>query len=103
MDDTASLRHRVAAIKGPNYVGATCGPNGLRIILEKVGFKLLEVDTMMHCPRVLAVAMSRRVETYAPPEAQRFFLRFLMVFELLSRLPTRFLTGHFVAIKAIKH
>jgi ubiquinone/menaquinone biosynthesis C-methylase UbiE len=86
----------------PYYVGVTLGPHRLQHLLEEIGFKVLEVDAIMHCPRVLAVAIARWMERYASPKAQRCFLRFLMAFETLSCLPTRFLTGYFIAVKVMR-
>lgn len=86
----------------PYYVGATCGPHLLQRILQQVGFEVLEVRGVMHCPRVFAVAMARRLERHGEPETQKQFLRLLMGFEHLAHWPTRFLTGHFVAVRAIK-
>ncbi len=86
----------------PYYVGVTLGPYRLQRLLKDVGFKILEVDTIMHCPRVLAVAIACWMERHALPKTQRVFLDFLMAFERLSHLPTRFLTGHFIAIRAMK-
>ncbi len=86
----------------PYYVGATYGPCGLRCVLQEVGFNVLEVGAVMHCPRVLAVAIARLLERHTGPETQRRFLGFLLTFERLASWPTRFLTGHFVAVRAIK-
>jgi SAM-dependent methyltransferase len=86
----------------PYYVGVTLGPYRLQRLLKDVGFKILEVDTIMHCPRVLAVAIACWMERHASPKTQRVFLDFLMAFERLSHLPTRFLTGHFIAIRAMR-
>lgn len=86
----------------PYYVGATLGPNRLQQVLKKIGFEVIEVDAIMHCPRVFAVAIARWMEKHTRPKAQRGFLRFLMAFECLSHWPTRFITGHFVAVKVIK-
>jgi hypothetical protein len=70
--------------------------------LKETGFEVLEVDAIMHCPRVLAVTIARWVEKHTSARVQQSFLRLLMGFEGLSRLPTRFLTGYFVAVKARK-
>lgn len=86
----------------PYYVGVTLGPHRLQRLLKEIGFKVLEVDTIMHCPRVFAVAIARWLERHASPKTQTAFLHFLMVFEHLSRLPTHFLTGHFIAIRAMR-
>ncbi len=86
----------------PYYVGVTLGPHQLEHFLKENGFEVLEVEAIMHCPRVLAVRVARWVEKYTSLRIQRSFLRFLMAFERLSRLPTRFLTGYFIAVKAIR-
>jgi len=83
----------------PYYVGVTLGPHRLQSLLKETGFDVIEVDAIMHCPRVLAVRVARWVERHASLRTQKSFLRLLMAFEGLSRLPTRFLTGYFVAVK----
>jgi SAM-dependent methyltransferase len=86
----------------PYYVGATYGPHGLTDVLREVGFDVREIGAVMHCPRVLAVAVSRLLERYTGQKTHRRFLHFLLAFERLSRWPTRFFTGHFVAVRAVK-
>jgi SAM-dependent methyltransferase len=86
----------------PYYVGATYGPRGLRRIVQEVGFEVRAVEAVMHCPRVLVVALARLFEERLGPATQKRLLRGLMAFERLARWPTRFLTGHFIAVKAIK-
>jgi hypothetical protein len=83
-------------------VGKTCGPRGLRRLVREAGLDVREVRAVMHCPRVLAVALARRLAG-APEPTQRRFLRALMAFEHLRRLPLgRFLSGYFVAARAVK-
>jgi SAM-dependent methyltransferase len=102
------LRHwlPIRLLKGlkivPYYVGVTLKPHQLEHFLKENGFKVLEVDAIMHCPRVLAVMVARWVEKHTSLSTQKTFLRLLMAFERLSHLPTRFLTGYFVAVKATK-
>lgn len=86
----------------PYYVGATFGPRRLCHNLKQAGLEVLEVGAVMHFPRIFTVAMARILEIKAEPETRRRFLRFWMSFEHLSHWPTRFLTGHFVAVRAIK-
>jgi SAM-dependent methyltransferase len=86
----------------PYYVGVTLRPHRLQHLLKEAGFKVLEVDAIMHCPRMFAVAIARCLGKYASPKIQKAFLRFLMAFEHFSYLPTRFFTGHFIAVKATK-
>jgi len=86
----------------PYYVGVTLRAKRLESLLRKTGFEVLEVDAIMHCPRLPAVTAARWVEKYTSLRTQRSFLRLLTAFEGLSRLPTRFLTGYFVAVKVTK-
>lgn len=94
------LLHKTGVV--PYYVGASLGPWRLRKVLESIGFKVKQVDAVLHCPRVIAVFLAHFVEKKAGPDGKRAFLRGLMSFEHLSRLPTRFLTGYFVAADAWK-
>jgi SAM-dependent methyltransferase len=86
----------------PYYVGVTYGPRHISRIVHEVGFEVLAVDAIMHCPRVLMVALAQLLQGCVGPAIQRRFLRSLMAFERLSYWPTRFLTGHFIAIRARK-
>lgn len=86
----------------PYFVGSTCGPRSLRRNLEQVGFQVLEVVSVMHSPRVLMVFLARILGSCAPLATQIRFLRLLMAMERLAELPTRFLTGHFVAARSMK-
>jgi O-antigen/teichoic acid export membrane protein/SAM-dependent methyltransferase len=86
----------------PYHVGAACGPSRLRALVESAGFDVIEVGAALHCPRLLAVAVCNLLERWASPSIQSRFVRCLMPFERLSALPTRFVTGHYVSIKARK-
>jgi SAM-dependent methyltransferase len=86
----------------PYFVGATCGPRRLRALLDEIGFEISETASVMHCPRILAVAAARSLERRGGPRASRRYLRALHAFERLGRLPTRYATGYFVAAHARK-
>jgi SAM-dependent methyltransferase len=86
----------------PYSVGATCGPSRLFRLLSDAGFEVLQADAVMHCWRVLAVALSRIVERFGNPDVQRRYLRLLTSCEALSGWPLRFFTGHFIAVLAGK-
>lgn len=86
----------------PYYVGATLKASDLRLLFEETGFKAMEVTSVMHCPRVFAVALANLLQRYAPSWMQRGFLRALMACECLGALPTCRLTGHFTAMRATK-
>ncbi len=85
----------------PYYVGYTCGPRRLRGLLETTGFHIAELTAVMHAPRVLAVRLARWIGGWSPA-AQSRFLRALAACEPLEHFPTRFLTGHFLAVRARK-
>ncbi len=87
----------------PYMLGVTLGPKRLCRIVEQAGFKVIDVSPVMHCPRVVAVALSGILEKKATRRTQQQFLKLLMAFERLSVLPTRFLTGYFIAVDAVKH
>ena len=84
-------------------MGATFGPHRLRKHIEQAGLEVLELRTIMHFPRFFTMAMTRMLGTRDGFETKRRFLSFLMAFEHLSNWPTRFITGYYIAVKAIKH
>lgn len=87
----------------PYYVGATCGPKRLRALVVEAGFSVACVEQIMHCPRVLAVALSRVVERQGSLEAQRRLLRHLAWYERMKGWPTREWTSYFTAIRAVRN
>jgi SAM-dependent methyltransferase len=95
-----SLLNRLRIV--PYYVGTSCGPRRLSRILHQMELEVLDVEAVMHAPRVIAVALASILARYATPKTQQQFLRWLMAFERLSSWPTRFLTGYYVAIKVRK-
>lgn len=86
----------------PYYVGRTAGPRRLRRILSGARFEVLETVAVMHCPRVLALPVANLLDRFASVRTKTAFLRCLMAIERLGALPTRFLTGHFVAVRAVR-
>lgn len=80
----------------PYSVGATLGPRALRALLQECGFEVLRSDAVFHSPRLLVVLTGRGVDRRGPV-ARRRFAKFWSSFEWLGHLPTRYLTGYFVA------
>ena len=78
----------------PYALGVTCGPRRLRRILSAKGFAVEEVDALMHVPRIV-------VRILAPLLRGRTRSG-LLAAERLGRLPTRMVTGQFVAARAVK-
>ncbi len=86
----------------PYYVGATCGPRQLQLLLRGVGFEIGDVTTVLHCPRMITVWAAKLLCSFAKPPVQQRFLRWLQTFERMSKWPTRYVTGHFIAVRAKK-
>lgn len=86
----------------PYSVGATCGPRGLKKRLDAAGFEVSDCQAFLHCPRVLAVAATRRIEARGCPRLEQRMLSTLMKMETLSRSPLRFQTGYFVGCLATR-
>ena len=87
----------------PYSVGVTCSARRLKQLLEAAGFEVIDINAILHAPRVLVVAacgwLERRRGVRQPAA---WWLRWLNRFEMLGRLPCRQLTGHFVAVVARK-
>jgi SAM-dependent methyltransferase len=79
--------HRIGLV--PHYVGATCRPAELQRLLTGSGFDVHATTAIMHVPRVIALAVGGGMGT-------------MLGLESLGRLPTRYLTGQFVAARAVK-
>lgn len=86
----------------PYFVGATCGPWQLRKLLQEAGFEVRDVTAVLHCPRMIAVLAAKFLCSRAKPPVQQHFLSWLQKFEGMSRWPTRYLTGCFIAARAEK-
>jgi SAM-dependent methyltransferase len=86
----------------PYPVGTTLGRRRLDRALRQLGFDVVDEAAFMHCPRVLAVAVAGFLERHADARSQKRFVAALGAFERMAEWPTRYVTGHFVAVKAIK-
>jgi SAM-dependent methyltransferase len=99
------LRHaRVAARVGhvPYHVGETIGARRLRKILPPLGFEIQAQEAIMHAPRALAVIVAELTTRRGTARAQRRVLDALSACERMAGWPTRYVTGHFVAVSATK-
>jgi SAM-dependent methyltransferase len=85
----------------PYQVGATLGPRTLERVLQAAGLDVVETTAVLHCPRAIAVALAGPTERLSR-SWQETFLRHLQTWERLERWPMRWLTGHYVAVHAIK-
>jgi SAM-dependent methyltransferase len=86
----------------PYPVGPTLGRGSVRRALQQLGFDIVAEAAFMHCPRVLAVAMAGVLEKHAGARSQKRFVAAVEAFERMAEWPTRYVTGHYVAVKAVK-
>ena len=87
----------------PYAVGVTCRrPRDLRALLATAGFDVVLFGAVLHCPRVLGVLVGDAVDRNGGDRARRVYTRALVGFEVLSRLPSRYVTGHFFAALAVR-
>jgi hypothetical protein len=94
------LLHRLGVVPYP--LGVALAPRRLTALLEQSGFEPGPGTAVMHAPRVLGVGAAAAVERYFGEAAARRLLRLLGACERLERLPTRTLTGYFVAVRAVR-
>ncbi|CAD7846401.1 MAG: hypothetical protein [Olavius algarvensis Delta 4 endosymbiont] len=80
------------------YYGKTLAPGRLRQLLVAAGFTVRHMEAILHCPRILAILASRIIDNRAPDNGKERFLSVLNRFEKLGRLPTRFISGYFIAV-----
>lgn len=85
----------------PYQVGVTLARAPLLKALRRAGFSVVTTRALMHCPRVVAVSLAQPIRHF-PIWCQRAFLRHLESWELLARLPSRWLTAHYIAVLAQK-
>lgn len=92
--------HRIRLV--PYYVGTTLDRRRLIEMLGKVGFEVTDVDAIQHVPRALAVASARLVAGLGSERVERTFLSAIARFERVGRWKSRFRTGYFVAVRALR-
>jgi SAM-dependent methyltransferase len=86
----------------PYYVGATCGPKRLAELVERAGFRLETIGASMHGPRLPAVWLAAALDRLGSASARERFVRGMIGLDRLGRLPTRYLTGYFLVVRARK-
>jgi SAM-dependent methyltransferase len=95
-------RVRAATRLVPFAVGATYGQGRLTSVLEQTGFEVSKRSAVLHCPRVLVVLGGDLVDRHGGPATKRRYVGLFTAFEGLAKLPSRRVTGHFVAALASK-
>jgi SAM-dependent methyltransferase len=86
----------------PFPVGVTVSPEQLRLMLERAGFQVRNLTTLMHILRVPAVALAALLDRVGGPSVKRLSSGALLAFEFLSQLPTARWTGNYIAVACSK-
>jgi len=86
----------------PYYVGSTCGPARLQRMARTAGLEVEAVEAVMHCPRIFAVLLGSWLDRRGRDADRAAFVAHLLAWERLARWPTRYLTGYFIALKALR-
>jgi SAM-dependent methyltransferase len=82
----------------PYPVGATCTPGRLQDVLKAAGFHVIEITATVHCPRVAVVLLAGCLSS----RMKRRLLSAVMPLERCGSWATRYITGHFTAVHALK-
>lgn len=100
-----SLSYRLTHAAGlvPYPIGKTGSPLQIQRLVEEAGFAVEACTAIMHAPRVVAIPMLNLLTRIGTGSVLSAAARMLLGFEHLARVPTRFLTGHFTAIRAVKY
>jgi ubiquinone/menaquinone biosynthesis C-methylase UbiE len=88
----------------PYFIGKTLSPAKLRRTLEDLGFAVVESTAIFHCPH--PDALVRWFETslrwLSRGKLDGAIRRALLLLEKLGSMRTRYLTGRYIAVKAVK-
>lgn len=66
------------------------------------GFRVCESTAIAHAPRIFTIRVGRILDRRGSKAMSGWFRKLLRLFERLEGLPTRYVTGHYVAVKAVK-
>jgi len=84
------------------YIGVTLGPAEARRQMEEAGLIVTNVTAIAHAPRLPAVWFSLLTERLGSARLDRALGRVLTSFDRLEKIPTRYRTGYYVAVRAEK-
>lgn len=86
----------------PYYMGKTVSKSKLVHTLRSIGFSVCESTYIVHSPRIVAIWTGYIIDRIGIETFKHFFHGLLGMFEHLERLPLKTITGHFIAVKAVK-
>lgn len=86
----------------PYYVGATLTRQELCKYLKNLGLEIQEITAISHVPRAPAIWLVSLLEKLGIKSIDTQVRKIFLYFEKLNLLPTRYLTGYYLAVKVIK-
>jgi SAM-dependent methyltransferase len=88
--------------KPPFFIGRTLSQEQLVQSLENLGLHVTDTTTMFHYPRFFTKAVLRLMRGVAGSRCDSLARRMLQALDKLGQFETRYLTGLFVAARAVK-
>jgi SAM-dependent methyltransferase len=87
----------------PYRIGASCNRRGFIRLLDDCGTEVTDLTAILHCPRMPMVQIAGIIDRL--PNGRRLtqsLLKFLWMWEVGERWPSRFLTGYYLAACAVR-
>jgi len=84
----------------PYFVGKTWSRRDARRQLESLGLEVIDETAIAHAPRAPAIWLDSLTTNWRSTRLGDALLRAYLAFEVLEGLPTRYLTGYYIAIRA---
>lgn len=94
------LLHRIGLV--PYYVGATYGRAEAESELERLGMSVTHSTCVAHVPRAPVIWLVSLIERFGWRRFNQPISRMLQSFEKLEHSPTRYRTGYYIALRAVK-
>lgn len=94
------LLHRIGLV--PYYVGATYGRAEAQSELERLGMSVTHSTCVAHVPRAPVIWLVSLIERFGWRRFNQPISRMLQSFEKLEHSPTRYRTGYYIALRAVK-
>jgi SAM-dependent methyltransferase len=86
----------------PYYMGVTLSRPELIRALESSGFRVCGSTAVVHSPRILAILTVRILAGRGGIRIRSCLQRLLWAFERLEGFPTKYVTGYYVAVRAVR-
>ncbi len=86
----------------PYFVGRTWGRRRTRRELARLGLEVHDETAIAHIPRAPAMWLDSLTGRWRGGRVGRILSRLYLGFERLENLPTRYLTGYYIAVRARK-